>query len=99
MADACVFLMERGIGTGCYNVGAGSDVTIRELAEMIMGAVGFRGALEFDSSKPDGTPRKLLDCSRMEALGWRARVALAEGIRDTYDWYRSTQREGAPAGR
>jgi GDP-L-fucose synthase len=89
MADACVFLMEREIGDGLYNMGTGVDVTIKELAETICQVVAFRGKLEWDSSKPDGTPRKLLDVSRMAQLGWRARIGLEEGIRMTYEWYRT----------
>ena len=88
MADACVFIMERGITEGVYNVGMGSDVTIRELAETIMAVVGFKGDLMFDASKPDGTPRKLLDVSRLRELGWTARIRLEEGIRTTHDWFR-----------
>lgn len=84
MAEACVFLMEAGISEGLYNVGTGSDVTIRELAETICQVVGFGGEIVFDSSKPDGTPRKLLDVGRIADLGWRARVALHEGIVATY---------------
>jgi len=80
LADACVFLMERGVGEGNYNIGTGEDVTIRELAEMVMSVTGFSGRIVFDASKPDGTPRKLLDVSRMEGLGWRANTPLAEGI-------------------
>lgn len=72
MADACVFLMEHGIGDGLYNVGTGTDVTIRELAETVMDVIGFEGKIVFDSSKPGGTPRKLLDVSRMRHLGWQA---------------------------
>lgn len=86
MADACVFLMEHeDITEGLYNVGTGTDVTIRELAETIMDIVGFEGRIAFDSSKPDGTPRKLLDVSRMSVLGWRAGTTLRDGIRSTYD--------------
>jgi GDP-L-fucose synthase len=66
-------------------------VTIRELAETIKRVVGCEGRLEWDSSKPDGTPRKLLDVSRMAALGWRARITLEQGVRATYDWYRQQQ--------
>ncbi len=94
MADACVFLMEHGIGDGVFNVGTGSDVTLRELAELIRDVVGFRGELQFDPRKPDGTPRKLLDVSRLRALGWQARTPLREGIERTYRWYRE-QNEGA----
>lgn len=87
LADACVFLMERGIGHGLYNVGLGRDITIRELAETVMAAVGFKGRIVFDRSKPDGTPRKLLDVSRLEALGWRAQTPLTEGIALAYADY------------
>jgi GDP-L-fucose synthase len=69
------------------NIGCGEDVTIRELAELICEVVGFHGELVFDSTKPDGTPRKLLDVSRLKALGWRPRIALREGIAQTYEWY------------
>jgi GDP-L-fucose synthase len=68
-----------------------ADVTIRELAETVMSTVGFEGRLAFDSSKPDGTPRKLLDCSRLHALGWSAKTSLAEGLRLYYDWFLSNQ--------
>ncbi len=88
MADACVFLMEHGFGEGIFNIGAGEDVTIRELAETIQRIVGFEGDLVFDASKPDGTPRKLLDVSRLRELGWTAHIRLEDGIRTTYDWYR-----------
>lgn len=85
LADACVYLMERGYDGGLLNVGTGEDVTIRELAETVMAVVGFRGRIVYDASKPDGTPRKLLDVSRIAALGWRAKVGLREGIRAAYD--------------
>lgn len=84
LADACLHLMEAKVGDGIYNVGVGVDVTIRELAQTVMEVVGFSGTLEFDSSKPDGTLRKLLDISRMEALGWHAKVDLREGIERAY---------------
>ena len=90
MADACVFLMERGISDGIFNVGAGTDVTIRGLAETVMQVVGFEGEIEFDTSKPDGTPRKLLDVSRMASLGWRARIALIDGIKSAYSDFLTT---------
>lgn len=90
MADACAFLMEKGISDGLYNVGTGADVTIRELAEAVMEVVGFRGNIAFDVSKPDGTPRKLLDVSRMMALGWQARIGLRDGIRSTYASFLNT---------
>lgn len=87
MADACVFIMERGISEGLYNVGTGTDVTIRQLAETIMEVVGFKGDLIFDSSKPDGTPRKLLDVGALSGLGWNSRIPLREGLQDTYRDY------------
>jgi GDP-L-fucose synthase len=85
LADACVHLMEHGWDGELVNIGTGEDVTIRELAETVMRVVGFEGRIVFDTSKPDGTPRKLLDVSRLAALGWRARTPLEEGIRLAYD--------------
>jgi len=87
MADACAFIMERGITEGLYNVGTGSDVTIRELAETIMEVVGFKGDLIFDASKPDGMPKKLLDVSRLQEIGWQAKTGLRAGIERTYPAY------------
>lgn len=87
MADACVFLMGQGIGEGLFNVGTGKDVTIRELAETVMGVVGFQGEIEFDTAKPDGTPRKLLNVDRMRKLGWQARTSLRDGIAKAYADY------------
>ncbi len=84
MADACVFLLENCIHEGIYNIGSGADVTIRELAETVMDVVGFAGKIVFDSSKPDGTPRKLLDVSQMASLGWKAKTSLREGIALAY---------------
>ena len=89
LADAALFLMLHYDGEEILNVGTGEDVTIRELAELIGSITGFRGRLAFDESKPDGTPRKLLDVRRLNALGWKARIPLAEGIRTTYEWYLS----------
>jgi GDP-L-fucose synthase len=92
LADACVFLMENAsaaeIGE-CINVGVGEDVSIRELAELICDVVGYSGDLTFDVTRPDGTPRKLLDVSRMTRLGWQARIALRDGIAATHAWYRA----------
>ncbi|HEY9105248.1 MAG TPA: GDP-L-fucose synthase, partial [Roseateles sp.] len=85
LADACVYLMKRGYTGPLLNVGTGEDVTIRELAETVMDVVGFEGRIVFDSTKPDGTPRKLLDVSRLSTLGWRARTSLRDGIRLAYD--------------
>lgn len=87
MADACVFLMEKGIGDGIYNIGCGEDVTIRQLAETVTDVVGFKGGIVFDSSKPDGTPRKLLDVSHMANLGWQAKIPLREGVAMAYAAY------------
>lgn len=84
MADACVFLMERGISEGLFNVGIGEDVTIRELAELVMSVVGFPGEIVFDASKPDGTPRKLLNVDQMRGLGWQAKTSLRDGIAKAY---------------
>lgn len=84
MADACVFLMEQEISKGLFNVGTGEDVTIRELAETVMSVVGFKGEIVFDASKPDGTPRKLLNVDRMRELGWQAKTSLRDGIAKAY---------------
>jgi GDP-L-fucose synthase len=85
LADACVHLMVRGYEGPPVNVGTGKDVTIRELAEIVMQVVGFSGRIVFDHSKPDGTPRKLLDVSRLAAFGWHARIPLRDGIKAAYD--------------
>jgi len=87
LADACVFLMERYDGEEHVNVGTGEDLSIRELAETIRAIVYPEAALTFDTSKPDGMPRKLLDVSRLHALGWRHRLGLQQGIADTYRWF------------
>jgi GDP-L-fucose synthase len=89
LADAALFLMMHYEDEQIINVGTGQDITIRELAETIAGIVGYGGKLVFDPSKPDGTPRKLLDVSRLEALGWKARITLREGILSAYEWYKS----------
>lgn len=92
LAEACVFLMERysykEIGE-FVNVGTGEDVKIKELASLIQKIVKYEGALKYDASKPDGTPKKLLDVSRLKSLGWQSKTSLEEGIRNTYDWYLS----------
>ncbi|MCD2450691.1 GDP-L-fucose synthase [Methylicorpusculum oleiharenae] len=87
MADASVYLMENYSDLDIVNVGTGQDVTIRELAETIQKVVGFAGNLEFDTTKPDGTMRKLLDVSKLSAEGWQAKVPLEQGITQLYDWY------------
>ena len=97
MADACVFLMEQGIGDGLFNVGTGVDVTIRNLAETVKRVVGLEAELEWDIGKPDGTPRKLLDVSKLAGLGWKAKHGLEEGIRSTYAWYIEQAASGALA--
>jgi len=91
LADACVFLMERYDSEQLINVGWGQDVSIAELAELVKHAVGFQGAIRYDRSKPDGTPRKLLDTSRINALGWRPRTELADGIVQVYRWFVENQ--------
>jgi GDP-L-fucose synthase len=87
LADACFFLMQNYDGDGWVNVGWGRDETIAELADTIRRVVGFTGSLRFDSSKPDGTPRKLLDTTRLTALGWSPKIGLEAGIRSTYEWF------------
>jgi GDP-L-fucose synthase len=93
LADAVVFLVRNYSGEGLVNVGCGEDLTIRELAEAVAKVVGFEGDLRFDTSKPDGTPRKLLDISRINAMGWKAQVPLQAGLESTYFWY--LEHEGA----
>lgn len=90
MADACVFLMKNNISDGIYNIGSGRDMAIRELAEVVSEVIGFRGKMVYDTTKPDGTPRKLLDVSRLSALGWDAKIGLHEGISRTYNHFLST---------
>jgi GDP-L-fucose synthase len=87
LADALVHLMANYSQEETINVGTGEDVTIRELAEKVCRAVGFKGGLDFDTSKPDGTPRKLLDVSRINAFGWKAKIGLDEGLAGAYAWY------------
>ena len=89
LADAVVFLMKNWSDEEPINIGPGMDVTITDLARLIADVVGFTGRFVFDPSKPDGTPRKLLDVSKLTALGWSPRIDLAGGIRQTYEWYRS----------
>jgi GDP-L-fucose synthase len=87
LADACLFLMNHCDADDHINIGTGTDLTIRELAEIVRDVVGLDAELVFDESKPDGTPRKLLDVSTLTALGWRARIGLRDGIAATYQWY------------
>ncbi|MCS6800106.1 MAG: GDP-L-fucose synthase [Myxococcota bacterium] len=88
LADALVFLARHYDGQGHINVGCGEDVSIAELAHLVADVVGYTGRIEFDASKPDGAPRKLLDVSRIRALGWTPRIGLRDGIEQTYRWYR-----------
>jgi GDP-L-fucose synthase len=92
LGRACVYLLENYNDEVAVNVGVGEDVSIKELAELIKSTVGFNGSIEWDSSKPDGTPRKLLDVSRITALGWKAQISLEDGIRSTYEWYKANQK-------
>jgi len=93
LADACIFLMEnhshREIGE-FVNIGTGSDITIKGLADLVAKTVGYKGRIELDSTKPDGMPRKLLDVSKIKALGWQPKISLKDGIRKTYEWYVSS---------
>lgn len=88
LADACIFLMQSYSDAAPINIGCGHDLTIHELAQTIAAVVGFDGRLEFDRSRPDGTPRKVLDVSKMSALGWHAKIDLLTGLRSTLRWYR-----------
>jgi GDP-L-fucose synthase len=91
LAAACVFLLEKYDDPEIVNVGCGEDISIRELAELISEIVGFKGELAWDGTKPDGTPRKLLDVSKIHRLGWRHRIGLREGIARTYEWFVENQ--------
>lgn len=90
VASAVVHLLDRYDDAGPVNVGTGVDISIRDLAALIADVVGFEGVVEWDATKPDGTPRKLLDVSRLEGTGWRPQVELVTGIAETYEWYKST---------
>lgn len=87
LADAVVFMMDKYEGLEHLNVGSGKEVTIKELAELVKEVVGFEGRLVWDSSKPDGTPRKLMDSSKLAGLGWQPKIQLKDGLVDTYKWY------------
>jgi GDP-L-fucose synthase len=104
LADACLFLARQSLEhidsvapDGIINVGTGEDISVRELAEIISRIIGFQGGLEFDSTKPDGTPRKLLDVSRLTNLGWKAKISLLDGIARTYRWYEESGRRESDA--
>jgi GDP-L-fucose synthase len=94
LADAVVFLMKTWSGDEPINIGTGTDITIADLAQVIAEVVSFTGRFLFDGSKPDGTPRKLLDVSKLTELGWQPRIGLDAGIRQTYDWYRASHTAG-----
>ena len=87
LADACVFMMTKTDTRERVNIGSGQEVTIKELAEIMCDAIGFNGELVFDTAKPDGAPRKLLDSSTINALGWHAKIGLKAGIQRTYEWF------------
>lgn len=89
LAAACLFLLEHYDSPEHINVGVGTDVSIKEIAEIVADAVGYTGAVEWDTTKPDGTPRKLMDVSKLTAVGWTARIGLREGIAETVAWYRA----------
>jgi GDP-L-fucose synthase len=98
-ADAALFLMLKYDREEIINVGTGEDVTIRELAELVREVTGYQGRLAFDTSKPDGTPRKLLDVSGLRALGWRPRISLRDGLKNTYEWFVANERERVESAR
>lgn len=98
LARACVFLMENYSDEQFINVGFGTDLTIKELAELIRGIVGFKGEIRWDTSKPDGTPRKLMDSSRLNALGWKPQIELEEGLRRTYEAFLRGEISKRPVG-
>ncbi|MCU1389960.1 MAG: fcl, partial [Ilumatobacteraceae bacterium] len=102
LADACVFLMDNYSDHSHINLGTGKDLTIKALAEMVRDAVYPEGVLEFDTSKPDGTPRKVLDVTKLTMLGWQPKIELVDGIRTTYEWFldqevHNTAMRGVPA--
>ena len=87
LADACIFLMDNYDEKGLINIGTGEEVTIKELANLVKDVVGFEGDIQFDTTKPDGTPRKLMDSSRLHNMGWKHTTSLKEGLKKTFDWY------------
>ncbi|KAI8463630.1 MAG: GDP-fucose synthetase NAD dependent epimerase/dehydratase [Monoraphidium minutum] len=91
LADACLFLMDTYSDANIVNIGTGTDVTIKGLTEMVRAAVGWEGEIQWDATKPDGTPRKLLDVSRLAGLGWRAKVPLEAGVKETVAWFVAQQ--------
>jgi GDP-L-fucose synthase len=91
LAKACVFAMNNKKVAGLTNIGTGADVTIAELAKLIKKIIGYNGEIKFDATKPDGTPRKCMDVSKINSLGWRAEISLEEGIAKVYQWYLKNQ--------
>jgi len=94
LADACVYLMNNYSGSEIVNIGVGKDISIAELASLVREVVGYEGEISYDTNKPDGVPRKLLDVSRLAELGWKAKVPLREGVERTYRWFVSTMTAG-----
>jgi len=92
LADACVFLMNKYDSSELINIGTGVDVSIKQLAEIVKGIVGFKGKIVWDKTKPDGTPRKLLNVTKLHDLGWKHKVLLEKGIKDSYSWYLKNQK-------
>lgn len=93
LADACLYLMDHYSGNEFFNVGSGKEITILELAEMVKKVTGYQGKIVMDSSKPDGTPRKLTDISRLKAMSWEPKIDLEEGLKQTYEWYKTNKAE------
>ena len=93
LTDACLFLLEQYDGEEIVNIGVGEDLSIAELAAIVSDVVGFEGATVYDTSKPDGTPRKLVDVGKINGLGWRAKVGLRDGIEQTYQWFLDNKTE------
>ena len=91
LAEACVFLMNQYNDTSIINIGTGEDLSVKELAEMVKKLVGYTGKIVWDKNKPDGTPRKLLDVSKIKSLGWQPKIGLEEGIQKTYEWYKANE--------
>ena len=91
LADACLYLMDHYSGNEFFNIGYGEEISIMELAEMVKRVTGFQGEIVLDASKPDGTPRKLTDISRLREMGWTPKISLEEGLKQTYEWYQTNQ--------
>jgi len=91
LADACAFLLKQDNPPDLLNIGTGTDVTIRELTEIVAQVTGFKGEIKWDTTKPDGTPRKLLDVTRLHQLGWYHEVSLEQGLASTYQWFLENQ--------